>query len=134
MNRHTVLAGATGRHAASAVLAANRMVWWLMLAVWLIVVAAGTYLDRVHLRGSGALSLGVTAALGLAYVLSHGSRGRLHRLLGIAANALLGVELALYFARRIAVSEARLLGGMLVALAVLGVPLVVLIVARPDED
>jgi hypothetical protein len=131
MNRHTLLAGATGRHAASAVLAANRMVWWLMLAVWLVVLAAGTYLDRVHLRGAGALSLGVTGALGLAYVLSRGPRGRL---LGIAANALLGVELAVYFARRIAVSDGRLLGGALVALAVLGVPLVVLIAGRVDED
>jgi hypothetical protein len=135
MNRHTLLAGAAGRQAALAVLAANRMVWWLMLAVWLVVVAAGTYLDRVHLRGAGALSLAVTGALGLAYVLSHGARGRgLHRLLGIAANALLGVELAVYFARRIAVSDARLVGGTLVALAVLGLPLLVLIVARPEED
>ena len=135
MDRNVSFSSIASRHAASAALAVNRMVWWLMLAVWLVVLAAGTYLDRVHLRGSGALSLAVTGALGLAYVLSHGSRGRrLHRGLGIAANGLLALELAVYFARLVTVSDARLLGGAIVTLVVLGAPLVILIAARPDDS
>ncbi len=134
MGRDASLAVAGKRRAAaSAVLAVNRMVWVLVLAVWAVVLGAGTYLDRVHLRGVGVVSLAVTGALGLAYVFSHGRRGAAHRWLGVAANALLGVEVAVYFARRTAVSDARLLAGTAVALVVLGVPLYLLLADRPDD-
>jgi len=132
MSRESVLAGAARRRAAaSAVLAVNRMVWALTLGVWVVVLAAGSYLGRVHLQSAGALSLAATGAVGLVYVLSHGRRE--HRLAGVAANALLGAELVLYFAGGGATSAARLLAGAVAALLLLGLPLCLLLTAPPAD-
>src|SRR5262249_54482571 len=79
-----------------AILGTNRAVWTLSLAVWLVILAVGSYLGRVTLQAAGAVSLAVTFALGLAYVASRGRRP--HRGLGIAANGLLAAELLVYFA------------------------------------
>ena len=53
-------------------LALNRLVWILALGAWTVVLAAGSYLGKVHLQAQGAVSLAVTSLLGLAWVLSTG--------------------------------------------------------------
>lgn len=115
-----------------AILGTNRAVWTLSLAVWLVILAVGSYLGRVALHPTGAASLLVTFAVGLAYVATRG-RGA-HRALGIAANGLLAAELLVYFATHERLGTAHLVGGLAVGLLVLGVPLAVLVARPPSKD
>lgn len=113
-------------------LTANRAVWGMALAVWAVVLAAGTYLGKIDLRPAGALALAVTSALGLAYLVATSQHWR--RGLGILANGTLLVELGLLAARRGDATSPRTLLGLLVAVVVLGVPLLLLAVAPDDRD
>lgn len=111
---------------------ANRAVWAVSLAAWAVVLAVGSYLDRVHLHVPGMVTLAVTSGLGLAYVLAVAERSR--RWLGILANALLLAELGVHAAYAAPSGARGELLGFVLALVLLGIPLWLLAGGRASEE
>ena len=115
------------------VLALNRLVWILALGAWTVVLAAGSYLGKIHLQALGAVSLAVTSLLGLGWVLSAGRAS--HRGLGVLANGLLFGELVFHLAAGSSSRPWREIAlGSVLSIALVGLPLAILLAGPAAED